>query len=50
MTGIVVGAFLTGRMVGRVKPLHRIRYGFLVKGQVLIANLRLDVLFVPEAW
>lgn len=54
MTGIVAGALLAGRMVarmvGRVEPLHRIRDGFLVKGRVLIANLPLDVLFVPEAW
>ena len=50
MTGTVAGALLTGRMVGRVEPLHRIRDGFLVKGRVLIANLPLNVLFVPEAW
>ena len=50
MTGTVAGALLTGRMVRRVKPLHRIRDGFLVKGRVLIANLLLNVLCVPEAW
>ena len=48
--GIMSGAFLSGRMAGRVKPSHQIRYGFVVMAVVSIANLVLNLLFVAEAW
>jgi DHA1 family bicyclomycin/chloramphenicol resistance-like MFS transporter len=48
--GIMAGAFLSGRMAGRVKATHQIRYGFLIMAGVGALNLVLNVLFVPEAW
>ena len=50
IAGIMAGAFLSGRMAGRVKPSHQIRFGFVVMGAVAIANLVLNLLFVPEPW
>ena len=50
IAGIMSGAFLSGRMAGRIKASRQIRYGFLVMGGVSIANLVLNLLFVPEAW
>ena len=34
IAGIMAGAFLSGRMAGRVKPTRQIRYGFLVMAPV----------------
>jgi DHA1 family bicyclomycin/chloramphenicol resistance-like MFS transporter len=50
IAGIMAGAFLSGRMAGRVKPTRQIRYGFLVMGSVGVLNLGLNLLFVPEPW
>jgi DHA1 family bicyclomycin/chloramphenicol resistance-like MFS transporter len=50
IAGIMAGAFLSGRMAGKVKTSHQIRYGFLIMGSMSIANLVLNLLFVPEAW
>ena len=50
IAGIMSGAFLSGRMAGRVKPTHQIRYGFIVMATVAIANLVLNLLFVAAAW
>ncbi|HWK85508.1 MAG TPA: multidrug effflux MFS transporter [Caldimonas sp.] len=50
IAGIMSGAFLSGRMAGKVKPSRQIRYGFLIMGGVSILNLVLNLLFVPEAW
>jgi MFS transporter, DHA1 family, multidrug resistance protein len=48
--GIMAGAWLSGRMAGRVKPQHQIRHGFLIMLLVSIANLALNLLFVPQVW
>ncbi|MEO7057950.1 MAG: multidrug effflux MFS transporter [Caldimonas sp.] len=50
IAGIMSGAFLSGRMAGRVKPTHQIRYGFIVMAAIAIVNLVLNLLFVAEAW
>ena len=34
IAGIMSGAFLSGRMAGRVKPTHQIRYGFVIMAAV----------------
>lgn len=49
IAGIMAGAFVSGRMAGKVEPSHQIRLGFLVMGTVSIANLLLNLLFVPTA-
>jgi len=50
IAGIMAGAFLSGRMAGKVKTTHQIRYGFVIMASVSIANLVLNLLFVAEAW
>jgi DHA1 family bicyclomycin/chloramphenicol resistance-like MFS transporter len=50
IAGIMTGAFLSGRMAGRVKPTRQIRYGFVVMATVGALNLVLNLLFVPTAW
>ncbi|MEO8312807.1 MAG: multidrug effflux MFS transporter [Caldimonas sp.] len=50
IAGIMAGAFLSGRMAGRVKATRQIRYGFLIMASVGAINLVLNLLFVPNAW
>jgi len=50
IAGIMTGAFLSGRMAGRVKPTRQIRYGFIVMASVGALNLVLNLLFAPHAW
>jgi MFS transporter, DHA1 family, multidrug resistance protein len=50
IAGIMTGAFLSGRMAGRVKPTRQIRYGFVVMASVGALNLVLNLLFSPSAW
>ncbi|HWH83416.1 MAG TPA: MFS transporter, partial [Burkholderiaceae bacterium] len=48
--GIMGGAWLSGRLAGRIKPQHQIRHGFLIMLLVSIANVVLNLLFTPQAW
>ncbi|MEO8081382.1 MAG: multidrug effflux MFS transporter [Caldimonas sp.] len=50
IAGIMGGAFLSGRMAGRIKPTRQIRYGFLIMGATSIVNLLLNLVFTPTAW
>jgi len=50
IAGVMSGAFLSGRMAGRVKATHQIRYGFVVMAGVGVINLGLNLLFAPSAW
>ena len=50
IAGIMGGAWLSGRLAGRMKPRHQIRHGFLVMVLVSIANVVLNLLFTPQAW
>ena len=50
IAGITSGAFLSGRMAGRVKPSHQIRFGFVVMAAVASANVVLNLLFAPSPW
>jgi len=50
IAGIMAGAFLSGRMAGRVKATRQIRYGFIVMASVGAINLALNLLFAPNAW
>jgi DHA1 family bicyclomycin/chloramphenicol resistance-like MFS transporter len=50
IAGIMSGAYLSGRMAGRVKPSRQIRYGFIIMASVSVLNLVLNLLFVPAAW
>ncbi len=49
--GIMSGAWVSGRMAGRVKPTHQVRYGFLIMLLVSLVNVGLNLLFEPHpAW
>jgi DHA1 family bicyclomycin/chloramphenicol resistance-like MFS transporter len=50
IAGIVGGAWLSGRLAGRIKPKHQIRHGFLIMLVVSLANLGLNLVFAPSAW
>jgi len=49
--GIMGGAFLSGRLAGRIKPQHQIRHGFVIMLVVSLLNVALNLLFTPHpAW
>ncbi|HZF81682.1 MAG TPA: multidrug effflux MFS transporter [Rubrivivax sp.] len=48
--GVMGGAYLSGRLAGRIKPRHQIRHGFVIMIVVSIVNLTLNLFFEPEAW
>ncbi|MDE2299196.1 MAG: MFS transporter, partial [Burkholderiales bacterium] len=50
IAGIMGGAWLSGRLAGRIKRHHQIRHGFLIMLLVSILNLALNLLFTPQAW
>ena len=51
ISGIMGGAWLSGRLAGRIKPRHQIRHGFLIMFVVAVLNVVLNLLFEPHwAW
>jgi len=50
ISGIMGGAWFSGRLAGRIKPHHQIRHGFLIMLVVSVVNLALNLLFTPNAW
>jgi DHA1 family bicyclomycin/chloramphenicol resistance-like MFS transporter len=49
--GIMSGAYLSGRLAGKIKPRHQIRHGFLIMVLVSLVNVVLNLLFAPHpAW
>jgi MFS transporter, DHA1 family, multidrug resistance protein len=50
IAGIMGGAWLSGRLAGRIKPQHQIRHGFLIMLLVSLLNLGLNLVFTPQAW
>ncbi len=50
ISGIMAGAWLSGRVAGRVKARRQIRWGFSVMLLVSLANVALNLLFEPAAW
>ena len=50
ISGIMGGAWLSGRLAGRIKPKHQIRNGFLIMIGVSVLNLALNLAFTPQAW
>ncbi len=48
--GIMGGAFLSGRLAGKIKPRHQIRHGFVIMLTVSVLNLVLNLLFEPSVW
>ena len=49
--GIMAGAFVSGRLAGRVPPKRQIRYGFSIMLAMSLVNVALNLLFAPHvAW
>ena len=48
--GIMGGAWLSGRLAGRVAQKQQIRYGFIIMFAVSLLNVTLNLLFTAEAW
>jgi MFS transporter, DHA1 family, multidrug resistance protein len=49
ISGIMGGAWFSGRLAGRIKPKHQIRNGFVIMIAVSIINLALNLVFEPHA-
>ena len=51
VVGIMSGAFVSGRLAGRVRPRRQIRYGFSILLVVSLLNVALNLLLEPHpAW
>ncbi len=51
VSGIMGGAWFSGRMAGRVKPRHQVRHGFVLTLAAVLANVALCTLVQqPPAW
>ena len=46
--GIMGGAWVSGRLAGRVKPRHQIRHGFVIMLATSVVNVVLNGLFEPH--
>jgi DHA1 family bicyclomycin/chloramphenicol resistance-like MFS transporter len=50
IAGIMGGAWLSGRLAGRITRARQIRHGFVIMTVVAVVNLVLNLVFVPSAW
>ena len=50
VSGIMLGAWLSGRLAGRIKPKYQIRRGFLIMLGTSIANVLLNLSGPPHAF
>ena len=51
ISGIMGGAWLSGRLAGRIKPRHQIRHGFVIMAATGVLNVVLNLLFTAHvAW
>ena len=51
VSGIVGGAWLSGRLAGRIKPRHQIRHGFVIMLAAAVVNVLLNLWLQPHvAW
>ncbi len=48
ISGIMAGAWLSGRLAGRIEPRHQVRHGFVVMFTVATLNLFANLLFTPH--
>lgn len=49
ISGIMSGAWVSGRMAGRISPKRQIKYGFLIMLSMAIINLGANMLFTAQA-
>ena len=50
ISGIMAGAWLSGRLAGNIRPKHQIRRGFVIMVTVSVVNVVLNLAFEPHAW
>jgi DHA1 family bicyclomycin/chloramphenicol resistance-like MFS transporter len=50
ISGIMGGAWVSGRLAGRIKPRRQVRYGFTVMVVVSLLNISANALFTPQPW
>ena len=51
IAGIMGGAWMSGRLAGRIKPQHQVRHGLLIMLVVSVINVTLNLLLPPHvAW
>ena len=48
VSGIMLGAWLSGRLAGRIKPKRQIRHGFVVMVGTSLANVAINLLGTPH--
>jgi DHA1 family bicyclomycin/chloramphenicol resistance-like MFS transporter len=48
VSGIMLGAWLSGRLAGRIKPKHQIRRGFLIMLGTSVANVLMNLMGTPH--
>ena len=48
VSGIMLGAWLSGRLAGRIKPKYQIRRGFLIMLATSLANVLMNLLSTPH--
>ena len=48
--GIMGGAWMSGRLAGRIAPKHQIRHGFVIMLTSALLNALANWLFAPQAW
>jgi DHA1 family bicyclomycin/chloramphenicol resistance-like MFS transporter len=50
VTGIMAGAWASGRLAGRIEPRRQVRRGFAIMVAVSIVNVAANALFDAQAW
>ncbi|MDD0810611.1 multidrug effflux MFS transporter [Curvibacter sp. RS43] len=50
ISGIMAGAWCSGRLAGRIAPKRQIRHGFVIMLSVSVLNLAANALFPAQAW
>jgi DHA1 family bicyclomycin/chloramphenicol resistance-like MFS transporter len=50
VSGIMLGAWLSGRLAGRIKPKHQIRHGFVIMLAAALGNVLMNLLGTPQAF
>lgn len=50
ISGIMGGAWLSGRLAGRIPPKRQIRHGFLIMFNVAVLNVVANLLFTPHVY
>ena len=49
MSGLMGGAWLSGRLAGRIAPRRQIRYGYIIMAAISLTNVGLNLLLQPSA-